>query len=169
MAKKERGPVEHKDLKVLSPDELRFVNLIVKSGSIRQASQTMWPNINSWMVKGNEWSNRPHVAAAIRAMESQSPSEIRVWCNMLGVALKDRLIIMADILKDPNTKANVRHEIIKYLNELEGVAPKDAGPHTMSLIEGIVFRAKLQGPNDQKQIEEQPCVVVEQTSSLSKQ
>lgn len=168
MAKKERGPVESKDLKVLTPDELRFVNLIVKSGSIRQASQTMWPTINSWMVKGNEWASRPHVAAAIRAMESQSPSEIRVWCNMLGVALKDRLIIMADILKNADTKPNVRHEIIKYLNELDGVAPKDAGPPMMSLIEGIVFRTRLPTIAPKAQIEDQTCVDVT-ISSPSKQ
>lgn len=159
------GEVNGKKVEVRSctSEELQFAQNVVKYKTITEAARRTWPHLKKPFLKGSNWCKRPAVKAAIRAAEAQSAQDIRAMFEMCGLGIRERIIIVADLVKNPCTKPNQRIDLLKYIDELEA-RNKQAETQQANLLTAMVLDARRGLPDPVPPVED-ACLVGGETET----
>jgi phage terminase small subunit len=135
-----------------SEDEMRFARSFVETGTAATAADAC----GITRATAQSWKKRPAVQAAIRMAQLETQENIRVHLENIGLGVADRLDIVAAILKDPDTKNNVKVELLEYIDKVEGRARSNKADSSMSPFRALAERrAKEQQPKSK--VKEAPC------------
>ena len=130
MEHKKPQPDEAKSmsLEAATSDELKFARLVAEYGKITVAATKMWPDVSQNEEKAHRWLKRPVVRAAVASAKAsraaEDPAQIRLWFEMCGLGLQERIKIVSDLIRDEKTSRNAKLELLRYIDELEGRAKK---------------------------------------------
>jgi len=145
-------------IRTCTDEELRFARLVAKHNTIIAAATEMWPHLKKPVVKASHWMKRPAVKAAVRAAEAQTEQDVRAVFEQCGLGILDRILIVADLVKNPCTKPNQRIQLLQYIDELEG-RNKKTETQQGNLMAGIIFQVRQALPSPDENRVEDACLV----------
>jgi phage terminase small subunit len=135
-----------------SEDEMRFARSFVETGTAAAAADAC----GITRVTAQGWKKRPAVQAAIRMAQLETQENIRVHLENIGLGVADRLDIVAAILKDPETKNNVKVELLEYIDKVEGRARSSKTDSSMSPFRALAER-RARAATAKPEKKETPC------------